>query len=158
MILPQPAFCIYGRAALVRQKAELRFSEMTCSHLASGKLTHQSMCCIPALLTSTSTRPKCFSVCSTMFLLSAGLVRSAKMNLAQTEGYFLVKSATVALISYSGAKPLRTMLYPLAAREWAMPRPIPLREPVTRATLLFLLYLQMGTLRQDFSVDWLVFP
>lgn len=61
------------------------------------------------------------------------------MNLASTVGYFFAKSATVALISSSEAKPLRTTLYPLAAREWAIPSPIPLSEPVTRATLLFFL-------------------
>ena len=69
------------------------------------------------------------------------------MNLASTVGYFLAKSATVALISSSEANPLRTTLYPLAAREWAIPSPIPLREPVTRATLLFFLSREAVTWR-----------
>jgi hypothetical protein len=69
------------------------------------------------------------------------------MNLASTLGYLVVKSATVFLISSSGANPLRTTLNPLAAREWAMPSPIPLREPVTRATLLVFLNDRMGTWR-----------
>ena len=34
--------------------------------------------------------------------------------------------------------PLRTMLYPLLANEFAIPRPIPLRDPVMRATLFWL--------------------
>ena len=36
-------------------------------------------------------------------------------------------------------KPFKTMLYPLAANELAIPNPIPLNEPVIKATLLFYL-------------------
>jgi len=36
------------------------------------------------------------------------------------------------------ARPLRIMLNPLFARPWAIPRPIPLSEPVTIATLFSL--------------------
>jgi hypothetical protein len=42
------------------------------------------MCCIPALLTKISTAPKCLIDSVIRFLLSAGLVKSAKMNLDLT--------------------------------------------------------------------------
>ena len=66
-------------------------------------------------------------------LQSAGLVKSAKTNLAFE--WALVRAAYVCFISSSGAKPLRTTLAPEAARDLAMPRPMPESEPVTTAVL-----------------------
>jgi hypothetical protein len=66
-------------------------------------------------------------------LVSLGLVRSAKMNLA--EEVEVVSSFSSALISASPAKPFRTMLDPAAERARATPSPIPERDPVTTAVL-----------------------
>lgn len=67
--------------------------------------------------------------------MSLGFVRSAKMNLA--EEVELVSSFYNVRIYSSDAKPLRTMLAPAAERERAIPKPMPLREPVTTAVRPF---------------------
>lgn len=68
-----------------------------------------------------------------MFLLSAGLVKSAKMNLALTPLLAIVDSTF--LIYSSEANPLRTILAPAADNCLAIPSPMPLSEPVTTAVL-----------------------
>ena len=68
-----------------------------------------------------------------MFLLSAGLVKSAKMNLALT--LLLAMEDSTFLIYSSEANPLRTILAPAADNCLAIPSPIPLSEPVTTAVL-----------------------
>lgn len=68
-----------------------------------------------------------------MFLLSAGFVKSANINLALTP--LLAIEDSTFLIYSSEAKPLRTILAPAADNCLAIPSPIPLNEPVTTAVL-----------------------
>ncbi len=91
------------------------------------------MCCIPALLTRISTPPNYLVACSIRFLESDGLVKSAKMNLALT--LLAVICDVTFLIYYSEANPFKTMLAPAADNCLAIPRPIPLSDPVTTAVL-----------------------
>jgi len=68
-------------------------------------------------------------------LQSAGFVKSAKTNLAWELA--LVNSFSVLRISYSEAKPLSTTLAPEAAKDLAIPKPMPESDPVTTAVFPF---------------------
>src|SRR5581483_2560381 len=87
----------------------------------------------PALLTMMSTRPRALCPCSTKFLASASLVRSAGMATTLRP----VALAISAAVASSGSLRLAQMATstPSLASNWAMPLPMPSLPPVTSAVL-----------------------
>ena len=63
--------------ARVAWNAEERLMAMIASHFSGGNVSIASTCWMPALLTSTSTRPNDLSAISTMPRMSAGFDMSA---------------------------------------------------------------------------------
>jgi hypothetical protein len=89
---------------------------------------------MPALLTRMSSRPDDLRVFSIISRMSAGFDMSAgeyDTRTLKSEAIFACASAT----SSGLPKPLRTISDPAAAKARAMPRPIPLVDPVTSDTL-----------------------
>ena len=90
-------------------------------------------CWMPALLTRMSRRPKAASIVSIISRIDAGFDMSAAEWTTRTSKSR--RSATGRRRCSSGLpKPLRTISDPAAANARAMPRPIPLVEPVTSDT------------------------
>src|SRR5262245_35923254 len=89
---------------------------------------------MPALLTRMSSRPDACSVFSIISRIAAGFDMSAGEYDTRTLNSAATFACTSA-ISSGLPKPLRTISEPAAAKARAMPRPIPLVEPVTSDTL-----------------------
>jgi len=81
-----------------------------------------------------SSRPNICSVCSIISRIAAGFDISAGENDTRTLKSEAILACTSA-ISSGLPKPLRTISEPAAAKALAMPRPIPLVDPVTSDTL-----------------------
>jgi hypothetical protein len=88
---------------------------------------------MPALLTRTSRRPSDATVVSIISAIESGLDMSAPEYCTATPNSS-ASSTFVAEISSGLPKPLSTTADPAAASARAMPRPIPLVEPVIRET------------------------
>lgn len=89
---------------------------------------------MPALLTRMSSRPDVCRVFSIISLIAAGFDMSAGEKVTRTlksAAIFACTSAT----SSGLPKPLRTISEPAAAKARAMPKPIPLVDPVISDTL-----------------------
>src|SRR5262249_16100855 len=87
---------------------------------------------MPALLTSTSRRPKVSTVFLNSAMIASSLVRSAGSGSASPP-LALMPAATSS--SSSARRATSTVFAPSAANSSAMPRPIPLLAPVTIAIL-----------------------
>jgi hypothetical protein len=61
-----------GVTARIAWNAEERLIAMTASHFSTGKSSIGETCWMPALLTSTSTRPNVFSASEIMLAISIG--------------------------------------------------------------------------------------
>ena len=114
--------------------ADDRLIARIASHFATGKSSIGATCWMPALLTRMSSRPRPRAFCSIIAAIASRFDMSAAECTART-----LKSrtrSTVVLAMSSGLpKPLSTIAAPCAASARAMPRPMPLVEPVTSATL-----------------------
>ncbi len=77
MMRPQLACFIFGSAMRVVWKAEDRLMAMIASQRSVGNSSIGATCWMPALLTSTSTRPKRDSAARTMSSICDGLLMSA---------------------------------------------------------------------------------
>ena len=87
---------------------------------------------MPALLTRMSTPPNFSAANCIMASISAGLLMSAPWY-----STFTPCAVICALGPSTSPKPFITMLAPCLASSMAMPSPMPLVEPVTRAVLPF---------------------
>src|SRR5690606_825853 len=124
MIRPHPCAFICGTASRAVWNAAERLSAMIASHFAGGKSSTGATCCIPALLTSTSTGP------------AAAIIASAPSVVVRPPAtYFAPSSPQRRSISLPLPKPLSPPSAPSAASARAIARPIPEVEPVTSARL-----------------------
>src|SRR5436305_1461160 len=104
------------------------------SHFSGGKSCNGATCWMPALLTRMSSRPDVCRVFSIISPIAAGLDMSADEKVTRT----LKSAAILACTSATSSglpKPLRTISEPAAAKARAMPKPIPLVDPVISDTL-----------------------
>jgi len=122
-----------GKARRVVWNADDKLMARIASHLAGGKSCSGATNWMPALLTRTSSRPNDASVASIISAIDAGLDMSAAEYCTVTPNSS-ASLAWVAVISSGFPKPLSTTADPAAARARAMPRPIPLVEPVISDT------------------------
>src|SRR6516164_5709145 len=134
MMRPHLLRSIDGKANRVVWKADDRLMAKIASHFSGGKCCNEATCWIPALLTRMSSRPNICSVCSIISRIAAGFDISAGENDTRTLKSEAILACTSA-ISSGLPKPLRTISEPAAAKALAMPRPIPLVDPVTSDTL-----------------------
>src|SRR5215216_4183782 len=107
---------------------------ITASHRSTGKSSIGAVCWMPALLTRISTLPNSLVAASTMREISAGFAMSAELKLVLTPNSLAI-CARVLAIAGASPKPFNMTSQPACASARAMPRPIPLVEPVTIATL-----------------------
>src|SRR4051794_38007988 len=133
MMRPKPLARIAGSASRVVWKAELRLIARIWSHLVVGNSVIGATCWMPALFTRMSSRPCRASSAAIIAEIAAGSDMSALEQLVGTANSRAMP-CSVAATSSGGPKPFSTMVAPAAARLRAMPRPIPLVEPVTSAT------------------------
>jgi hypothetical protein len=130
MMRPQFFWRMEGMARRVVWKAEVRLMAMMASQRSGGKPSIGDTCWMPALLTRMSTPPNFSAAKAIMASISAGLLMSAPWYSARTPWAVIWARGP----SWS-PKPFITMLAPCLASSMAMPRPMPLVEPVTRAVL-----------------------
>src|SRR5690606_18953942 len=119
-----------GSASRVAWKALDRLIARMASHFSTGKSSTLATCWMPALLTRMSTRPKRSAAKAIMASISAGLLMSAPWYSTLTPS-----PAISAFGPSMSPKPFSTMLAPCCASALAMPRPMPLVDPVTSAVL-----------------------
>src|SRR6266851_3675017 len=131
---PQRRLTIPGTAALMAWNDAERLIAMMASHFSSGKSSIGATNWIPALLTRMSQAPSALSASATIARISAGFDISAG-EYATLMRYFSARPARSFSISAWSPKPLSRRLQPCSASAVAMPRPMPLVEPVTMADL-----------------------
>jgi hypothetical protein len=100
----------------------------------TGNCSSGATCWIPALLTRISSRPACATVAAIISAIELGLVMSAGEKLAFTPNSATICSR-VRSISAARPRPFSTTSAPAAASARAIPRPMPLVDPVISATL-----------------------
>src|SRR6266850_4917 len=137
---PQPFLFMPGNASRVVWKAALRLIARIAFHLSTGNSSTGATCWMPALLTTMSTAPNRPIAELIIASMLSGLVMSAPSCCTSTR-CFSARRARKRSISERSPNPLRTMFAPCLANASAMPRPMPLVEPVTSAVLPFI----MGT-------------
>jgi DNA-binding winged helix-turn-helix (wHTH) protein len=132
MMRPPPCFFMCGIAArAVRMCANSLISRSFC-HAASSTFSNGSCPVAPALLTTMSMRPKCFTVSSMNRSASPGLAASATTGNTSPPD-FLSSSANA--LSTSGRRAQSATLTPSATSRSTVARPMPSLPPVTAATL-----------------------
>ena len=101
---------------------------MMASQRSGGKSSTSATCWMPALLTRMSTAPNSRSQLRTMSSICAGWLMSAPWYAARPGA-----PRSSARAPSTSPKPLSMTLAPRCASILAMPSPMPLVEPVTRA-------------------------
>ena len=136
MLMMRPHFLaiMLGRTRRVVWNAALRLMAMMASHLATGNSCRGATCWMPALFTRMSRLPSFSSVILTISAIDWGFDMSAVESATGTPKSDPMAD-WVASISSGLPKPLRTTAEPAAASARAIPRPMPLVEPVTKDTL-----------------------
>ena len=109
---------------------------ITASQRSTGKLPTGAVCWIPALLTRISTLPSSRVAASTICCISAGLAKSAELKATRTPKSFAI-CARSRSIADASPKPFNMTSHPAPASARAMPRPMPLVDPVTIAAFPF---------------------
>ena len=112
---------------------------MIACHLSTGNSSIGATCWMPALLTRTSTAPNSAIAFSDHGLDLVGL---AHVGAVVAHGDAMIRGDPGAqrLDVVGRPKPFSTILAPSAANASAMPRPMPLVDPVTRAVLPFSIF------------------
>jgi hypothetical protein len=128
MMRPQPRRFIPGTAARIAWNAEDRLIAMIASHFSSGNSSIGATCWMPALLTSTSTRPNVLSASAIMLETSIGSPMLAGEYIAFTPKSFSIADRVFST-SAGAPIPLSMTLAPAPANARAQARPIPLVEP-----------------------------
>src|SRR4051794_14651884 len=140
MIDPPPPLAMTGMAYLQPKKTPLILTAMRSFQAASSVSTTDPVKPYPALLTSTSMRPKRWTVSSIMALVLALLATSTAMLTAP----FPAEAATVA--AASAALSATTTVAPSRAKMWHAARPMPDPPPVMMQILPCSLIMPPGVL------------
>jgi hypothetical protein len=130
---PQFRAVMPGSNALMAWKLADRLRAMMASHLLSGNSAMGLVNWMPALFTRMSTWPRRCSASAHMSRICAGSERSAAECGGSAVLPALATSRWAAVMSSAEPKPFSITRAPAAASILAMPSPIPLVEPVTRA-------------------------
>lgn len=135
MLMMRPAPCCFmcGKAAAVAWNTADRFSARIASHFSTGNSSIDAVCWMPALFTRMSMRPIFATAWSIMPRTASPRDRSA-LSCATRTPNSASNLERMRSISAASPKPFSTMSAPVRASAVAMPRPIPLVEPVTTAT------------------------
>src|SRR6516225_236250 len=133
-MLPEPCATIVSATACVQWNTPRRLTSMTASNCASVIFCRRASWVMPALLTSTSMRPKRASVAATIASTCARSVTSTTwpMHAAPSTDAAPTAAAAAATSCTSHA----TTLAPSRANFRAVARPMPWAAPVTTAILL----------------------
>src|SRR5581483_7358462 len=126
---PLPAASIAAPSARESRNGPVRFTSSTRRHCSAVVSSAGRSSEIPALLTSTSTRP--YSA-STRFVSSAAYCSEATSPVSANAA--APCSRTAARVSAGSRRSASTVAYPRSASASATRRPIPCAEPVTTAT------------------------
>src|SRR5690242_18427457 len=106
------------------------------SHFATGNSSTGAVNWMPALFTRISTRPSCSAADSIRPRTLSAFDMSALLYPVPTPCVRSM-SSRIATISAASPNPFSTISAPCAASDLAMPRPMPLVDPVTTATFPF---------------------
>ncbi len=129
---PSPLAFMSGRHAEVTMKVPSRITLVTVRHCASVISANGTWARMPALLTSTSSRPKRWRILSTMARTAVSSVMSARQTSADTPSFSI--SAAVALASSSVLRACTTTEAPSRAASSNVARPMRRTDPVTNTT------------------------
>ena len=130
MMRPHPAAIMCGVAARIVWNDDDRLVAMMSSHFSGGKSCIGETNCMPALLTSMSMLPKLSTASSTIAAISPGWIMLAGEK-ATLPGPASSTELTAASTWSWSPSPFTMTLAPAAARRRAIPRPMPLVDPVT---------------------------
>ena len=132
MMLPPRCRAITGTTSCIKLKADFMLTSMTVSHCCSLiRITRPSRV-IPALLTSTSIRPKSFTISATTACVSAKLAALAAYPF--TRWPYAAISAIVPFASSLISRSVNAMSAPSDANCRATALPMPRAAPVISAT------------------------
>ena len=132
MIRPQPFAVMPGIAACMQWNGADRFSAITASHFSGGNSAIVAVCWMPALLTRMSSPPNAARVRRTSPAAPSGCIRSAPS--CRTRHAVRGDAVHGRLDRLGRPNPFSMTSAPSRASACAMPRPIPLVDPVTSAT------------------------